>query len=198
MWNERFKGEDYLFGTAPAAFLTAQAGYLPQTGRALVLADGEGRNSVFLAERGLQVTAFDFAPNALEKARKLARSRGVTVDFHLADILRWDWDARAYDVVAGVFFQFLPPRDRDAVFAGIARALTPGGLLMLHGYAPRQVGYGTGGPSAEENMYTLPLLRAAFAGFDELYADDYDAELAEGTAHAGKSALIDWIAAKPR
>lgn len=197
MWNERYQGEDYLFGTEPADFLHRAAPWLKAGERVLCIADGEGRNSVWLAGRGLSVTAFDPAPNALAKAERLAAMRGVKVDFNLSDIDGWDWRARAYDVIAGIFIQFAGPDDRAALFARIDRALKPGGLLLLHGYAPRQVAYGTGGPPDRANMYTLDLLRQAFAGYQVLRAEDFDADIREGKGHSGRSALIDFIARKP-
>jgi hypothetical protein len=102
-----------------------------------------------------------------------------------------------HDAVIAVFIQFQGPDDRAVTFARIARALRPGGLLLLHGYAPRQVGYGTGGPSAEKNMYTLDLLHAAFEGWEVLHADDYDAVIEEGRGHSGRSGLVDFVARKP-
>ena len=137
-------------------------------------------------------------PRAIEKARALAAERRVTADFRQADLLAVDWGAETYDLVAGIFFQFVGPEDRARLFAGIASAVAPGGLLMLHGYRPEQFAYGTGGPPFPENMYTEALLRAAFPGWDVLVAESYDREIAEGAAHVGMSALIDFIARKPR
>ncbi|WP_212524058.1 class I SAM-dependent methyltransferase [Actibacterium sp. MT2.3-13A] len=198
MWNERYATEDYLFGTEPAAFVTRHAHYLAPGARVLSVADGEGRNAVWLAGQGMDVTAMDGAPNAVEKARRLAATRGVRVDFHVADIVDWDWDDAPYDAVLAVFIQFAPPAMRDAIFAGMARALRPGGLLMLHGYGPRQLGYGTGGPGKLDHLYTTDLLRERFAGFEFLELSDYDAEIHEGLRHSGRSALVDCVARKPR
>jgi SAM-dependent methyltransferase len=197
MWNARYDRPDYLFGRAPAAFLRAQAGQIPQGSRVLVVADGEGRNSVYLAGLGHDVTAFDAAPNAVEKARRLAAEQGVSVDLSVADIFAVDWAATAYDAVVAIFIQFMGPGPRAEVFAGLDKALKPGGVLLLHGYAPRQVGYGTGGPSAVENMYELPMLRAAFPGYAVLHAADHDAEIQEGPGHSGRSGLVDFVARKP-
>jgi SAM-dependent methyltransferase len=197
MWNDRYATDDYLFGTAPAAFLTAQAHHLAPGSRVLCVADGEGRNSVHLATLGHDVTAFDPAPNALAKARRLAAGKGATVAFHEAGIEDWDWAPASFDAVAAVFIQFAAPPARARLFAHIARTLRPGGLLLLHGYAPRQVGYGTGGPPCTENMYTLPMLLDAFPGWEVLHAADRDAEIEEGRGHSGRSALIDFVARKP-
>lgn len=196
-WDSRYDRPDYLFGTEPAAFLRRTAPLIPPASRILAVADGEGRNSVHLARLGHDVLAIDASPVALAKARRLAAARGVSPDFREADILAWDWAAEPLDALVAVFIQFLAPRDRASVFDGFRQALRPGGLLLLHGYAPRQVGYGTGGPPQPENMYTLPLLEEAFAGWDILESRDYDAEIAEGAGHHGLSALVDFVARRP-
>jgi SAM-dependent methyltransferase len=196
-WDARYDRPDYLFGTEPAAFLRRAARHIPPGSRVLAVADGEGRNSVHLAALGHRVTAMDASPVALAKARRLAEARGVAVEFREADILAWDWAADPFDAILAVFIQFLAPAERARVFAGFGEALRPGGLLLLHGYAPRQVGYGTGGPPQAANMYTLPLLEAAFPGWDILEARDHDAEISEGTGHHGRSALIDFVARAP-
>lgn len=195
-WDSRFATGDYLFGRAPAGFVTAQAGRIPPGARVLSVADGEGRNAVHLARLGHRVTAFDLSPNAIAKARRLAEEAGVTVEFRVSTMEDWDWN-REVDALLAVFIQFLPPAARDEAFARFARAIRPGGLLLLHGYAPRQVDYGTGGPKARENMYTEAMLARAFAGWEILHSADYDAVLDEGTAHSGRSGLVDFVARKP-
>lgn len=195
-WDARFAGEDYLFGTEPAGFVLREAPRVPPGSRVLSVADGEGRNAVHLARRGHDVTAFDISPNAVAKARALAASAGVGVDFNVSAIGDWTrW--RDFDALMAVFIQFLGPEERAAAFRRFAEAVRPGGLLLLHGYAPRQVGYGTGGPKAAENMYTLPMLAEAFAGWDILHSADYDAVIVEGQGHSGPSALIDFVARRP-
>jgi SAM-dependent methyltransferase len=195
-WDTRFATRDYLFGRRPAAFLAAQAHHIPSAARVLCVADGEGRNSVHLAGLGHDVTAFDLSPNAIDKARALAAEAGVVVDLNVSTLEHWDW-AQPVDALVAIFIQFLSPAARASVFADFARAVRPGGLVFLHGYAPRQVGYGTGGPKAVENMYTEALLREAFDGWDVVHSADYDARIDEGTAHSGLSALVDFIARKP-
>ncbi|MGG7644513.1 SAM-dependent methyltransferase [Rhodovulum sp. YNF3179] len=197
MWNDRYDRPDYLFGTAPAVFLTEQAEWLRPGLRALAVADGEGRNSVYMAGQGLDVVAFDAAEVGLDKARRLAAARGVTVDFRLSDIESWDWDAAPYDLVVAIFIQFADPALRARIFEGMTRALAPGGVLLLHGYRPEQVDYGTGGPPLRENMYTEEMLRVAFADLEILRLESYDREVQEGEGHSGMSALIDLVARKP-
>jgi SAM-dependent methyltransferase len=196
-WNTRFSAEGYLFGTQPNAFLASQRARLAPGLRALSVADGAGRNSVWLARQGLEVTAFDFSPVAVAKARSLASAAGVRVDHRQSDIFRWDWSAARYDLVAGIFFQFLTPEERSEVFAGIRQAIAPGGLLILQGYRPEQLGYATGGPKQLENFYTEELLRESFAGMEILHLASHDDMVDEGPGHRGMSALIDLVARQP-
>ncbi|HUS42799.1 MAG TPA: class I SAM-dependent methyltransferase [Ilumatobacteraceae bacterium] len=197
MWDERYSIDDYLFGTEPAAFLVAHAHQLEPGSRALVVADGEGRNSVFLAEQGVEVVAFDTSAVGVAKARKLADERGVEVDFRIADITTWEWTPDAYDLVVAVFIQFLTPQQQPSVFDGMQRTLRPGGRLLLHGYRPEQVALGTGGPPDPTHMYTEELLRDAFGAMDVERLASYDAVIEEGVGHNGTSALIDLVAVKP-
>ena len=196
MWEERFQTEEYVFGKAPARFLEEHALYLEPGKSALSVADGEGRNSVFMAERGMTVTALEFAPSAIEKARKLADERGVTVDFRHADVLAYDWP-ETYDLVAGIFIQFVGPEGRNRLFDGMQRAVKPGGLILLHGYTPEQIAFATGGPPHAENMYTESLLAKEFTGWEILESRAYEREVQEGRGHVGLSALIDFVARKP-
>lgn len=196
MWDERFGTKEYLFGTEPAAFLRDNVGLVPPGARTLCIAEGEGRNAVFLAGLGCQVTAFDASAVGLDKARNLAGARGVQLALHHATIEDWDW-SQPFDLVVGVFIQFVGPEGRTALFDGIRRALAPGGRLMLHGYTPEQVALGTGGPGRRENMYTEDMLRDSFADLQVLRLASYEKVLREGTGHSGRSALIDFIADAP-
>ena len=163
-WNARFAGEGFLFGEEPNAFLRAQAHWLGPGDSLLCVADGEGRNSVWLAQQGYTVTAFDFAPNAVAKAKTLAQRRDVSVSHELGDAYTWPWAAQCYDALVAVFIQFLPPNSRDDVFAGMKLAVKQGGLFLFEGYRPEQVDYGTGGPPRREHMYTRAWLESTFAG----------------------------------
>lgn len=195
-WNERFSGSDYLFGTEPNAFLASQRERLKPGMRALAIADGEGRNGVFLARHGLEVLATDFSPIALEKAAKLAAAAGVTLTTECVDLMNWDWGAPRFDLVAAIFVQFTGPAERSRMFANIKHVLKPGGLLLLEGYRPKQLEYASGGPSEVENLYTRELLMREFADMEMLHFAEYDAELSEGDRHRGMSALIDLVARK--
>ena len=197
-WNERYLGNDYLFGKEPNAFLASQKARFEAGMQVLSVADGEGRNGVWLAQQGTEVLAVEASPRALEKARQLAAERGVSLTCECADLLQWDWGAERFDAIVAIFIQFAAPDQRARLFAGMQQALKPGGLLLIEGYRVEQLAYGTGGPKDIENLYTADLLRAAFADLGILHLAEYDAPIEEGSGHRGMSALIDLVARKPQ
>ncbi len=203
IWSERYQGvgEDYLFGVAPNRFLERHADLLRIGRTALSVADGEGRNSVWLAEQGLEVTALEITSVAVAKAHKLAAGRSVAVHFEVGDMLAPDWPPSrqrdAYDWVVGIFIQFVGPEDRHRQMAALKLATRPGGRILLQGYTPRQLLYRTGGPSDVENLYTPDILKELFADWTIEELVEYEDDVAEGVGHRGRSALIGMIARKP-
>ncbi len=196
-WNQRFECEDYVFGTTANRFLVSQGARLRTGQRVLSVADGEGRNAVWLAEQGLEVDAVEFSPAAVDKARRLAASRGVAPNFHLASVMEWDFGVERYDAVVAIFIQFASPLQRGPLFARMAAALKPGGLLLMQGYTPGQLEYKTGGPAQVEHLYTAQLLRQSFADLELLHLQEHEDVLEEGSGHVGRSALIDLVGRKP-
>jgi cyclopropane fatty-acyl-phospholipid synthase-like methyltransferase len=194
-WETRFAAPGYLFGKEPNAFLKAQAHRLRGRKSALTVADGEGRNGVWLAGQGLDVLAIDFSPTALAKARALAQERGVRLATEVADVTTWRWPQRAYDVIVAIFIA-VAVSERAAFFANLKGALKPGGLLLMQSYRPEQLNYRTGGPPDAERMCTRALLEAAFGDLQEVEIREHDSVINEGTAHVGMSALIDLVARK--
>jgi 2-polyprenyl-3-methyl-5-hydroxy-6-metoxy-1,4-benzoquinol methylase len=197
-WEARYSAPGYAFGKEPNYFLAKCKSLLPASGRVLAVADGEGRNSVWLAEQGLDVHATDYSPTALDKARALARERGVNVNFEIADVHNWAYPQAAYDVVCEIFTQFSTPAERALKWAGMRKALKPGGLLIVLGYSPKQLAYGTGGPKQIDKLYTRPMLEEAFAGFQDMAFTEEELELQEGTSHGGMSAVIGLTCRKPK
>jgi SAM-dependent methyltransferase len=193
-WNRRFEAQEWLFGTEPNAWLRDHAGLWKPGQRVLCVADGEGRNSVWLARRGLVVDAFDIAEVGVAKARRLAAAHGVQVDFAVSDCDGYAWREEHYDGVAAIFVQFADPPMRERLFANIRRSLKPGGSLVLQGYTPKQLEYKTGGPPHASHLYTEALLREAFGGFEVIELREYEADLAEGSGHRGRSALVGLVA----
>jgi len=196
MWDKRFSTPDYVFGEAPNAFLVSQAARLGK-GHALALADGEGRNSVWLAQQGFTVDAFDFSEPAIEKAKALAVKHHVTVNFTCSDWQFFEWKVAHYDLVAGIFFQFATPDERVELFEKIKQSLKPGGVLVVQGYGKNQLSYNTGGPGKLDHLYDEDLLRQAFAGFDVQVCETYETSITEGAGHSGMSALLGFVARKP-
>jgi cyclopropane fatty-acyl-phospholipid synthase-like methyltransferase len=195
-WETRFSAPEYWFGTAPNAFLASQAHRLRPGQKALAIADGEGRNGVWLAEQGLDVLSLDFSPSAGEKARALAAERGVRLRTAQADVSAWNWPVAEFDLIAAIFVQFVGPALRTRMFDGMKQALKPGGLILMQGYRPEQLTYRTGGPAQVENLYTRAMLEDAFADFDMVDISEHDSAIREGSGHNGMSALIDLVARK--
>ena len=195
-WNQRYGGEAYFFGREPNDYLRAKAALLRPGGRVLCVADGEGRNSVWLARQGFEVQAFDVADVAVVKARRLAADAGVAVDHHVAGFDDWKWQPTAYDAVVAIFIQFADPAMRARQFAQMQATLKRGGLLVLQGYTPRQLDLKTGGPGVLSHLYTAATLREAFEAMDIVELVEYEAVLDEGTRHRGLSALAGLVARK--
>jgi SAM-dependent methyltransferase len=200
-WNGRYATEGFVFGTEPNDVLAAQVGRFPPGTRVLCVADGEGRNSTFLAARGCRVVAFDLAELGLRKAAALAAERGVAVALHQASVDDWAWDDPAtgapFDAVVAIFVQFASPPQRVAMFEGFGRALRPGGTLLLVGYGPRQPDYRTGGPGIASHLYDEAMLRAAFAGWTIERLVRAQRVLHEGSGHDGMSDVIELLARRP-
>jgi len=203
-WESRYATVEYIFGKDPNYFLAASKPLLPRTGKVLAVADGEARNGVWLAEQGLEVLSLDFSPSAQEKGRQLAAERGIAVapapgarlTFERADVHAWPYPEQAYDVVVEIFTQFSTPGERERKWAGMRRTLKPGGLLILQGYTPKQLEYGTGGPRDIEHLYTRGMLTQAFAGLRDMRIVEEELELHEGDRHKGMSAVIGLTARK--
>lgn len=203
IWSKRYRdaGTDYLFGTEPNRFLARRENLLQSGRNAVSIADGEGRNSVWLAELGLEVTAIEISAVAIEKARHLAAARKVAVDFVQADILAPGWPPAAlhdaFDWTVGIFIQFVGPEWRERQFEAMKQLTRPGGRILLQGYTPRQLEYRTGGPSTVENLYTAEILQAAFGDWQIEELVEYEDHISEGSGHVGQSALIGMVARKP-
>jgi cyclopropane fatty-acyl-phospholipid synthase-like methyltransferase len=194
-WNQRFAAGHYIFGEEPNAYLRSQATHL-KAGSALAVADGEGRNGVWLAEQGLSVDAFDFSENAIQKARLLAKQRSQSVNWHCCDWQSFDWPASGFDNVVGIFFQFAAPQDRAALFANMNKSLKSGGTLIIQGYTAAQLKFNTGGPGKLDHMYDEAMMREAFPHYDIIDLQTYEAQINEGTAHKGMSGLLGMTARK--
>lgn len=195
-WNQRYSTEHYVFGESPNAYLQSQAAHLV-AGNALAVADGEGRNGVWLAQQGLQVDAFDFSDIAITKAQALARQKNVQVHFVCTDWQAFDWPEAHYDNIVGIFFQFATPEERSHIFARMDASLKPGGTLIIQGYTPRQMDFNTGGPGKLAHLYDEALMLQSFGHLNIVDLRTYEADITEGTGHKGMSGLLGLTAHKP-
>ncbi len=195
-WDQRYSSSDFIFGTEPNRYLQSQAWQLRPGMTALSVADGEGRNGVWLAGQGLDVLSIDLSAVGLAKATQLASMRGVTLKTLQCDLLTWDWPVEAFDVIASIFVH-LPTVDRQFVHGRIARALKPGGLLILESYNPRQVTRMSGGPSNPDMLSTPQSLQNEFASLTTIELLEGIALLEEGPLHSGISEVVRLLARKP-
>lgn len=196
MWDERYGGEAYAYGTEPNDFLVAMAGRLPAGGEVLCLGEGEGRNAVWLARRGFRVTGVDASAVGLAKARRLAESYGVEIETVHGNLAELDLGEARWDAIVSIFCH-LPAELRRQVHHAVVRALRPGGVFLLEAYTLRQLQFGTGGPSDAGMLMDLGSLSAELAGLAILHGAELDREIREGRYHDGVGAVVQVLARRP-
>ena len=191
-WDGRYSSGDYLYGTEPNDFLVGQlAGIAP--GRALCIAEGEGRNAVYLAGLGFEVTAVDQSPKGGLKTRALAAERGVEVEVVTSDLAEYDLGADRWDLIISIFAH-LPPEVRTDLFMRLPRSLAPGGTLILEAYRPEQAGRSTGGPPDASRLYDLATLERELVGLEPILARETERDVSEGRGHTGAGAVVQLVA----
>ncbi|MBT2582171.1 class I SAM-dependent methyltransferase [Planococcus sp. ISL-109] len=195
-WHERYQTEEYVYGIEPNEFIKSMHPKLAASGDALAIAEGEGRNAVFLAEQGMQVTAWDFARSGLEKTQRLANSRNVEVAVSEVDLAQAEWAEGKWDEIICVFGHF-PKHVQQKTFEGIRRALKPGGYFLMEVYSTDQLSYGTGGPKTEEMLYRPEEILEAFQGFKLIHFFAGEVVRKEGSLHNGLSHVIQAAVQKP-
>ena len=196
-WNERFNKEEFIFGKEPNEYLVEKTHqYLKPNNKVLCIADGEGRNGVWLAKQGMHVIGFDASDIALSKAYQFARENQVKVEYSFSDTDSFAWHANTYDAVVAIFIQFADAPMRERIFQKVYETLKPGGIFILQGYTPKQIEYKTGGPSLIEHLYTEELISDLVKDLQILELCSYEKELSEGPRHTGMSALLGLVAQK--
>ena len=196
-WNERFNKEIFIFGKEPNEYLVEKTNqYLKPKDKVLCIADGEGRNGVWLAKQGMQVVGFDASDIALAKAKQFSIDNQVEVEYSFSDTDSYAWHENTYDAVIGIFIQFADPAMRVRIFENAYKTLKSGGLFILQGYTPKQLDYKTGGPSLIEHLYTEEMIRDLAKQFEILELVSYEKALSEGPRHTGMSALLGLVAQK--
>jgi SAM-dependent methyltransferase len=200
MWDERYRGESFVFGTEPNAFLVSQTAHIKPGFRAFVPGDGEGRNGVWLAKQGLTVDTVDVSPLGVAKAMKFAEVHGVELNTETADLLTWNWPQEHYDIVAAIFVHFFDS-DRPRMHRAMLDALKPGGLLILEAYRPDQIEmqkvHRSGGPKMADMLYSEEKLAGDFAGAGIRLLEETVVELNEGPRHSGLAAVVRALVQKP-
>lgn len=195
MWDQRYSADTYIYGTEPNDFLRDRAADLPP-GDALCVADGEGRNGVYLAGLGHRVTSVDLSSVGLAKADALAAKRGVDLTTEVADLSEFDLGLNRWDTVVSVFAH-MPPPTRISLHRRIVAALRPGGRLILEAYTPDQIGRGTGGPPVAEMTMNLAALTIELDGLEMTHAVETVRSVIEGQGHTGDGAVVQVVAVKP-
>ncbi|CAB4363961.1 unannotated protein [freshwater metagenome] len=195
MWEQRYATPGYVYGTEPNTFLRDNMASIPM-GAVLCLAEGEGRNSVFLAETGREVHSADLSEAGVAKTLALAAERGVTVHAIQADLAVQDIGVGRWDAVVSVFAH-MPSKVRIDLHRRVVNSLRPGGVLVLEAYTPDQIGRGTGGPAIPEMTMTLAGLAEELAGLEFVHAQELLREVHEGPGHTGVGAVVQVIARKP-
>jgi SAM-dependent methyltransferase len=194
-WEQRFGADGYLYGTEPNEFLREHVGSLPR-GRVLCVAEGEGRNAVFLARQGFEVSSIDLTEAGVAKTRRLATQRGVNVHAVTGDLATADLGIQSWNGIVSIFAH-LPPAIRRDLHRRVVDALAPGGVFLLEAYTPSQIGRGTGGPPVAELAMSLADLRREVAGLEFVHAVEIERQIIEGHGHTGLGSVVQIIARRP-
>jgi SAM-dependent methyltransferase len=194
-WDERYATDEYVYGTEPNDFLRNEYHRIPKGGSVLCLADGEGRNGVFLAEQGYDVTSVDASCVGLAKARELAGARGVTITTKHADLTDFEMGEHLWDGIVSIFCH-VPKEVREQLHHSVGRALRPGGVFILEAYTPDQPHNNTGGPPAtmSDRLVTEVLLKSELVSCNVIICRELTREIHEGMLHNGHSAVVQCLA----
>ncbi|MCB1680908.1 MAG: class I SAM-dependent methyltransferase [Rhodospirillales bacterium] len=187
-WDERFGAQGYAYGTEPNVFLEESVSFIPSSGQVLCIAEGEGRNAVFLAKNGFDVSAVDISHAGKRKTETLASENGVQVSYTISDLDDFDLGAGAWDAIVSIFGYIGPNAEaRKFVYQRIQKGLKPGGIFIVEAYHPRQLEYGTGGPKDIDFLPALEEFKKAFEASGFLHGAEREREVFEGEFHTGAS-----------
>lgn len=195
MWDERYSQADYVYGKNPNDFLVQVIQHIPK-GRVLCLAEGEGRNAVYLAQQGCQVTAVDASSVGLAKAKKLAAERFVEIETIVAELAVFEIQPHSWDAIVSIFCH-LPPAMRARMHRQVVAGLRSHGVFVLEAYTPRQLEFRTGGPPNAELLMELATVKQELAGLVFEHAVERERDIQEGLFHRGRSAVVQVLAVKP-
>lgn len=196
-WNERYQQDGYYYGRDANDFLKSMAALFTPGKNVLCLAEGEGRNAVFIAKQGCQVTAIDFSPVGLEKLKKLAAENSVTIDTTCANLRHYEMGQNKWDVIVSIWCH-LPSELRRIVHARVPEALKPNGYFLLEAYTPDQIGKKTGGPIELDRVMTAGALKVELSGLKVIELKETERQISEGVGHNGMSSVVQMLAQKAR
>jgi SAM-dependent methyltransferase len=196
MWDERYSTEEYAYGTTPNEFLVEKVDCIPK-GKVLSLAEGEGRNAVFLAQQGYSVTAVDGSLVGLHKAKKLAEENDVVVELIHADLADYDLGENRWDGIVSIFCP-LPSSLRKELYKKVIRGLKPNGVFLLEAYTPDQLTHGTGGGSSVDSMQSAATLSLELGDLKFTHLLELERDVVEGIYHTGIGSVVQAIATKER
>ncbi|MEZ2746214.1 cyclopropane-fatty-acyl-phospholipid synthase family protein [Halopseudomonas bauzanensis] len=190
MWDERYADDEFAYGTEPNDFLAEHSGML--SGPVLSLAEGEGRNAVFLASLGLEVVGVDGSAVGLAKAQKLAALKGVSIQTTVVDLETYTPPANFFGAAVSISAH-LPSQARKRLHRLVAQSIKPGGLIMLEGYSQAQINRNTGGPKDPDMLLTRADMEQEFPGFEVLLSREVEREVIEGKFHTGLASVVQFI-----
>ncbi|MDN3450626.1 class I SAM-dependent methyltransferase [Planococcus sp. APC 3906] len=194
-WNERYDNEKYVYGTEPNVFLKEIQPRVLTSGNVLSIAEGEGRNAVFLAEQGLEVTAWDFAESGLLKVKKLAEKHKVHVNTELIDLAEAEWQQNGWDGIVCIYGHF-PEEVKRATLKGIKRAVKPGGYFVAEVYSLYQIPYNSGGPKNPDFLYRPEEFLHEFSDWRIVHFFMGEVTRHEGDLHNGLAHVIQFVGQK--
>ena len=194
-WNERFSAETYIYGTLPNAWLAAKLGELTP-GELLLPAEGEGRNAVYAAMKGWDVTAFDQSVEGKKKALKLAAENGVDIEYNIHDLTEFEDKKEHFDAIALIFVH-MPVEIRTTVHQNLLKSLKPGGHFILEAFTTSQLKNKTGGPRSKHLLYECEQIKQDFLSLELIERSELTVHLDEGPLHQGEANIIRLFARKP-
>lgn len=194
-WDERYREPGYAYGTAPNDFLVAVVGRVPH-GRILSLAEGEGRNAVYLATLGYKVTAVDGSAVGLNKAEALAAEQGAAITAVVADLGKFRIEPEQWDGIIS-FYCHIPSSIRAPLHQAVVKGLKPGGVFVLEAFSKEQLAYNSGGPQDLDLLMSLDELKRELHGLEFIRAATLERDVREGTGHTGLASVVQIFAVKP-
>jgi SAM-dependent methyltransferase len=194
-WDKRYNEEGLAYGNLPNDFLKENFQLIPAGGSILCLAEGEGRNAIFLAQKNYEVSSVDFSATGIKKTIQRAGEAGVKIKTHLEDLNEFEMGINNWDAIISIFGH-LPPEIRTSVHAKIIRALKPGGLFLMEAYVPEQLMFNSGGPKEISMMMSLEILEKELGALKPIIKRTCIRDIQEGKYHQGLSAVVQFVGKK--